>query len=1254
MTAPDRWTIAALLVLSALAEPAGAQSGGVILTGRVVGPDGAPALLAAVAVTALDDQSTVVELTDGNGRFRAAMEHRATTYAVSVRLRGFAAQSRPIAVGIADTIVNVPDFRLVRSAQDLPAVRVVSRRPPPVRNQGRYGLYLQKPGESAVSLDPSSGFGAALTGDASGDMTLALGAVPGVSVTPGADGALSFSVAGLGAEQNRLTMNGADVVVPPPRGSGVLRVSTTGYDPTIAMSGALAEWLIVGANYLVDRHVRLTMDARPLQIATPVSDAVGQGAGAPTELSGVISGPLWRTERAFVPKFFTTSFDVRRRATDVSTLVSTDAPTLAEFGVASESVRRVLAARESQGLPVFASGTVGQRSTSARLSTRVDFTKGSLGNIGTNAIGGASASERQDQARVFYLMFGGSTARDAGALVGPLTTPSYGADHSSTGLTAQVFHSGYLREFLVNETRLTFSSARTHGGPVSPLPSGNVLVGSATSGDASGISSVQVAGSGGATLESRYKMAQLYNETQWTSVGGRHQWKLGVEALVDDATSSRGASAGRFLFASADDFIANRPSAYSRSLSQALSDAHGVHLAAGLGDEFHPSKAWSWQYGMRLEGHGIRDEGARNPVVDSIFGVHSGVIPMKLSVSPMVGFTWFYGQPWGKNAFGFPSSYYSLVGGIRDYRGTLSTRQTQSALAESGLPDAARELLCVGDAAPAPDWRAYASSNASIPDHCTGAGDASPLVQSGLPVSVYSSDYTASHSWRADLAWNTRLSARLFSTLHGRLALNTRQPSPFDLNFAGTPRLALAEESGRPVFVSPTSFDPASGQTTTTESRRYAAYGRVNELRSELGSRDASITAQLEFRPTITRLSSNRALPFRIAYTLSGGRAQSDGFLGTTADDPRRTEWAPASGSRHALLFATAFHVPDWARLTAGLQLRSGSRFTPLVLGDLNGDGRSNDDRAFVFDPRVAGDVALGSGMSALVSDAQPYAARCLSRQLGAIAGANSCTGPWTATLNSRLTIDPARVGLRNRGRIEIAMTNVLAAVDELVHGARGVHGWGQPAIPDPVLLHVTGFDPATRRVRYAVNQMFGDTRVYRNFFQQPFRVSIDVSLDLGPNREREAMLRRVAPKGRRVHLDSLQLVELIANPNRLLDPIINRPDVLELTDVQIATLQKLSRRYEAEKDSIYGTLAGYLIARDGDIADRGAQRHWHEANAAIGWKIWETGVAVRSVLSDTQWTLLLEGSRPAIYEYFKMDRREIAKALATWQIFPY
>ena len=130
--------VSALVTLNALVASSGAQSTDVTIVGRVLRPDDTPAQLAVVTLTPLDGHDTKTELTNGDGRFRVVMARRVASYAMTVRLRGYTARGRRVDVGAADSIVSVPDVLLVRAAQELPAVRTVSRRPPPVRDQGRY------------------------------------------------------------------------------------------------------------------------------------------------------------------------------------------------------------------------------------------------------------------------------------------------------------------------------------------------------------------------------------------------------------------------------------------------------------------------------------------------------------------------------------------------------------------------------------------------------------------------------------------------------------------------------------------------------------------------------------------------------------------------------------------------------------------------------------------------------------------------------------------------------------------------------------------------------------------------------------------------------------------------------------------------------------------------------------------------------------------------------------------------------------
>src|SRR5439155_1695705 len=93
---------------------------------------------------------------------------------------------------------------------------------------------------------------------------------------------------------------------------------------------------------------------------------------------------------------------------------------------------------------------------------------------------------------------------------------------------------------------------------------------------------------------------------------------------------------------------------------------------------------------------------------------------------------------------------------------------------------------------------------------------------------------------------------------------------------------------------------------------------------------------------------------------------------------------------------------PQFGQVIALGRLTSGAPFTPLVGADINGDGARND-RAFVFDPVTASDPSVATAMRALLATASPAVRDCLRRQLGHVAGRNSCAGPWQPALDFQI-----------------------------------------------------------------------------------------------------------------------------------------------------------------------------------------------------------------------------------------------------------
>src|SRR2546422_8719253 len=222
-----------------------------------------------------------------------------------------------------------------------------------------------------------------------------------------------------------------------------------------------------------------------------------------------------------------------------------------------------------------------------------------------------------------------------------------------------------------------------------------------------------------------------------------------------------------------------------------------------------------------------------------------------------------------------------------------------------------------------------------------------------------------------------------------------------------------------------------------------------------------------------------------MSYTFTRARDQSSfsccavsqGFAApTTAGDPNAREWATSAlERRHSLLATVTYPVSGALEVTALGRLTSGVPFTPLVGSDINGDGARND-RAFVFDPATASDSSVATGMRALLATAPPAVPDCLGRQLGHVAGRNSCTGPWQPALDFQINWRPASFGRARRLTVSLLTVNLLGGLDQWLHGAANLRGWGFAAAPDPVLLYVRGFDPVAQRFSYGVNGRFGAT----------------------------------------------------------------------------------------------------------------------------------------------------------------------------------
>lgn len=1187
-----RCTIVAAAAIAITAASASAQRTDVI-RGRVIAADSTP--LRNAIVTAMDTSAKVPKptRTDSTGAYTITFENGGGTYMVAATMLGHAPQRRVVSRAADGTMPRV-DFKMTPVAAQLGAVRSVGERPKAPRSDVNGDFST---GGTTTYQSLSSG----LSGDVTGDLSAILATLPGISVTPSVDGTLSISAFGIGSDQNGLVLNGMNFGAQVPRDGFRLAVISASYDPGRGgFAGVQQSLRMVAGTNTISRSTHLSLDAPALQWTSGVASNLGTRYGQQIA-SGSIAGPIV-VDKAF----YTAAYQFSRRASGLTSLESANPASLSALHMSPDSVTRLLGLVGAAGIPVRTSRVPdGRENMSGSLALRFDFEP----NVPPTPPGGFQNNATFDD---YYLEVGGTVRNNGGAMIGATSVPSAGGELTHRDGWAQFTAAKYLPRNTLNETTVSVGGSEDKTEPYLDLPSATVLLASGL-GDGVGLSMARVGGSASPRNTSKTWSTGFRNVTTYNTWDRHHSVALTFDGALDGYSIRQDPSTGNFVFNSLADFANGTPASYSRTLTGLHTSGSGFTGAIGLGDTYNPITPGTIQfgqippskpvvqYGVRLEANHFGVTPAYNPKVESTFGVRTDHVPNGTRVMPMIGFSWPVLGPMKLNGISFGRRA-TISGGVREYRGSLSTRSIDAYTRQTGLPSAIQQLYCVGEATPLPDWRAFGQSSSAIPTECADGAVSTPFAQTTPPVALFAPDYTFFESWRPALSVNYTLSSKFRLGANGTWAMNRNNPGNYDLNFAATPRFAMTSEGNRPVYVSAASIVPTTGAASSADSRLSPDFAHVNEARSDLRSQVRSVGGTLFYSPGFIFIGGPNSVFMNasVSYTYNDAREQFRGFQ-SAAGDPRGVAWSRGSIAKHVITLNLNRSQGTVGNIALQARIQSGTPFTPGVAGDINGDGYSND-RAFVFDPAAATiDTATRRAMTQLLESASPNVRKCLDRQLGRIAGRNSCVGPWAMPqLNMTLSPDPYRFGFRNRGSITLIVTNILSGLDQAMHGPNKLHGWGQQSFSDPTLLTVRGFDPASQRFAYTVNPLFGSTSQFRNTFRSPFMLTLDVRLEVGPDRETqflEALLRPRPSEGPALTLD--QIKNRIARGFNPIDQLLQQKDSIKLTDAQIDSIKKISKAYSVRRDSIATATARYLMDRHGDYGGEEVRERWHAAGVA-------------------------------------------------------
>ena len=1161
---PRRFFLRLALLVSGLAfapREGSAQQADVI-RGRVIGPDSLPIPEVLVTVTSFSGNVSRTARTNRDGRFTVTFPAGDGDYMVAFAAIGYAAKRFEVK-RMADEEILVADAKLTKVDAVLG------------------NMDIRAPRDKVARTDPTPDISGTerpiptqdVPANLMGDLAAMAATLPGVQTVPGEGGDPNgFSVLGLGADQNNTTLNGMNF-----GGAGLPRdaqvsssLVTTPYDVSRGgFSGAQFSLRTrPGSNFLT-RGMSFNLDAPQTQWTDPAARSLGQEY-TNASLGGALSGPI-----SFDKSFYSMSWQLGRRANDYQNLLDTDPIGLQAAGVSSDSVARFLDILGSQSVPSTVGGISGSKlSDQGNLFGSVDFappasTRGSAYNISFN---GGWNKQRP--------VFGSVTS-----------LPASDGERTSWRGGLQGRHTTYFGVGILSETSIGASYSRNYSDPYLTLPGGRVRVNSLFDDGTNGVQMLSFGGSQSLSSASTNTGLQATNQLSWFSTNNKHRLKLTSDLRYDGISQDQTNNLlGTFTFNSLADLAAGRPSQYTRQLTRREREAGLFTAGLSLGDSWRKSSNFQLQYGVRLDGNMFVDEPTLNPQLESVYGVSNDNVPNKLYVSPRIGFSWSYGQAAAIAGFaGAARGPRAVVrGGIGLFQNTPNVNQIGNALDNTGLASGVQQLTCVGAATPIPSWTAYSASITNVPTQCADGTTGSVFSDAAPNVSFFSDSYSAPRSLRSNLQWDGPILRNRFSAnIDATYSLNLNQGSFVDLNFNPLERFALANEGGRPVFVNPGSIVPATGTIASRDARVSPLFARVTEQRSDLRSE----SRQLSFRLAPAQFSTK--LSWSASYVYSNVRERVRGFS-STVGNPLEVEWARSSfDSRHQIVYSVGYNFWDAVRVSWFGQFRSGTPFTPTISGDVNGDGYSND-RAFIFDPGISsGDPAVGAGIQQLLQNGSSAARECLAKQIGALAKRNSCQGPWTSNANLSISFNPAKIRMPQRASIQFQLSNPLGAADMLLHDDDNLKGWGQFAIPDASLLYVRGFDPATQRYRYEVNQRFGATNPQFSAFRAPVTLTAMIRFDVGPTREKQLLTQQLN-RGRTLpgqRMPEALLRAMYGQGGGLANPlatILRQQDSLKLTSKQADSIAALNRWYSIRIDSIWAPVAKYLGTL-GDRYDEGA-----------------------------------------------------------------
>jgi len=540
-------------------------------------------------------------------------------------------------------------------------------------------------------------------------------------------------------------------------------------------------------------------------------------------------------------------------------------------------------------------------------------------------------------------------------------------------------------------------------------------------------------------------------ETLTLPAGAAHEAVLGgqVEWVRLDRGGVNGGY-GTWTFASLAAFDSGVADRYqiSQDFGSAGAPIRAVQYGVFAGDEWRVGDRVSLNIGLRADVFALQEHAAYNPEVDRLFGRRTDRMPAAhIHWSPRVGFTW---DPAGTGRD-------QLRGGVGVFTGRYPLAWAHTAVYSNGSGIGVLRCGATSDPGPAP---AFVPDYRAAPTTCAN-GKGLATAPTG-DVDVLDPNLRLPQSLRGSLAWERQFPGSVTSTAE---VMVTRGMSDFvfeNLRLAGPQGV---DQHGRRMYGT---VDATGALTPTLIGSQFP---EVIDLRNVSASHAFQFDLRLErrFSRAFTATSSYTFSRVRdVGLPVRSGMAGRVNWMSQRVVSGLHDEW-PTGASLydipHRVILAGAYTAP-WRRWKTDVSLyyvgESGSPFTYVAGGDLNGDGAANNDPLYI--PTSASDTnqirfvagaADSPGAQQQAFEQLIGQTRCLRRQRGQIMQRNSCREPWSHTAVATVRQAVPQAG-RHSMTLQMDVFNVLNLLNSR---------WGRYRVADldfasPALLSRAGQTP--------------------------------------------------------------------------------------------------------------------------------------------------------------------------------------------------